>query len=260
MRAVPLSPFGERLRAWRKRRGLSQMDLAIAADTTPRHISFIETGRSRPRRPLVLRLIEALQLALRDGNELLLAAGLSPFYSEHSLDDQALQPVRNIIERVLDNHDPYPAFAFAPGLRVLRANRTAERLFPGMSALTPMQLVEVWCSPQPGVPEVEVRQAAHQVVNMLRREHFAHPHPDIPALLDRAESLARKLGPPPDTNATAADEVVLGGKLRVEGREIRTIATILRFDKPLDVTVSELRVELIFPADSAADEFFRSLA
>jgi len=254
---VTPTPFGERLRAWRKRRGLSQMDLAIEAYTTPRHVSFIETGRSRPGRPLVLRLAEALRLSLRDGNTLLVAAGLSPVYSESSLDDEVMRPVREIIERVLVNHNPYPAFAFAPGLRLLHANRTAERLFPGMSAVQPEQLVQLWCSPQPGVPEIEVRRAAYQVVNMLRQELFAHPHPDLPALLEQAESLAKALGPPLD--AGGDDGVVLGGKLRVDGQEINTIATVMRFDKPADVTVAELRVELIFPADAAADGYFRAL-
>ncbi|MCP5065962.1 MAG: hypothetical protein GY946_05285 [bacterium] len=94
---------------------------------------------------------------------------------------------------------------------------------------------------------------------MLRRELFAHPHPDIPGLLERAETLAQQLGPPPEDPAIE-DDVVLCGKLRMDGREIKTIATVMRFDKPMDVTVAELRVELVFPADSSAEEFFRSLA
>ncbi|MCP5065963.1 MAG: helix-turn-helix transcriptional regulator [bacterium] len=136
-RPAAVSPFGERLRVWRKRRGFSQMDLAIEVGTPSRHVSFLETGRSRPGRPIVLRLAEALQLSPRERNALLVAAGLAPVYSEYGLDDDALQPVRNIVARVLDNHDPFPAFAFAPGLRLLQANRTAERLFPGMTALAP---------------------------------------------------------------------------------------------------------------------------
>ncbi len=253
-----LSPFGARLREWRKRRGFSQLDLAIEASTTPRHVSFIETGRSRPGRDLVQRLIDALQLPLREGNALLIAAGLEPVYSELPVDDDALSPVRHIIDRVLESHNPYPAFVFAPGLRILGANRTAETLFPGMSTLTPAQLIQAWCTPRPGVPESELRTIAHQLVATLRRELFAHPHPALPELLELAEGLARELGSPP-VSAVPSDDVVLSGTIRTEGRAIKTIATVLRFDRPIDVTVAELRVELIFPADSAADEFFQSL-
>jgi len=251
-----LSPFGEKLRAWRKRRGLSQLDLSVEAGTTPRYISFVETGRSRPGRDLVLRLAEALQLSLQDRNALLMAAGFPVVYTEHTLDHEALAPVRAIIERVLDKHDPYPAFAFAPGLRLLRANTTAERLFPGMTQLEPTQLVAAWCSPTPGVPEEQGRRDAYQVVEMLRHELAHHPHPDIPALLAQAESMARELGPRPEPSVED-EEVVICSKLVIDDREVRMLGTVLRFDKPTDITVANLRVELLFPADDESERFFR---
>lgn len=255
-----LSPFGEKLRAWRRRRGLSQLDLALAAETTPRYVSFIETGRSRPGREVVLRLAEALQLSLRDQNILLVAAGLKPLYTERSLDDAALAPIRAIIDSVLDNHNPYPAFAFAPGLQLLCANATAERLFPGMTQLSPEQLVTAWCTPPPGAASAKARRDAYQVVAMLRRELTHHPHPDLPRLLDHAEQLARALGPAPELTAEDADNVVMCSTLDIGDAHIKTIATVMRFDKPADVTVSELRVELIFPANDESEAFFKSLA
>ena len=255
-----LSPFGEKLRAWRRRRGMSQLDLALSAETTPRYVSFVETGRSRPGRDVVLRLAEALQLGLRDRNALLIAAGLPAVYSEFSLDHEELAPIRGVVERVLTNHNPYPAFAFAPGLRMLRANAAAERLFPGLTQLDATELITMWCTGDPDADPAQRRRDAYQVVNVLRRELVNHPHPDVPELLDLAEELARRHGEPVRLDPHDEDTAVMCGTLSIGGRQVRTVATVMRFDKPLDVTVAELRVELIFPADDAADAFFRELA
>lgn len=252
----PLSRIGEQLRSWRKRRGLSQLDLAIAASTTSRYVSFVETGRSRPGRGVVLRLAEALELSLRDQNALLVAAGLAPMYSERALDEAEMAPVRRVIEHVLANHEPYPGWAIGPGLRMLGSNRAAERVFPGMTELTPMQLVEAWCTPDPRDSVAAQRIALHQAVASLRKELVHHPHPDLPALVARAEELAGRLGPIEEV----PDRPVLCPTLRIDGRQIRTLATVLRFDKPTDVTMAELRVELVFPADDEAERFFRDAA
>ena len=250
------SPFGERLRAWRKRRGLSQLDLALTAGTTPRYLSFVETGRSRPGRGVVLRLAEAMGLSLRDRNALLTAAGLRPAYPEGRLDDEALGPIRRVVEQVLANHDPYPGWSFGPGLQVLGSNRAAERLMPGMTALSPEQLVDLWCTPDPSLSRSEQARQVHQVVATIRAEIFHHPHPDLPALLDRAEAHAKRFGPAPDL----PESLVLCPTLRIGDREIRTLSTVLRFDKATDVTVAELRIELVFPADEHAERVFRELA
>lgn len=258
MSLPPLSPFGEKLRAWRKRRGFSQLDLALEAETTPRYVSFIETGRSRPGEDVVLRIAEALQLCLRDKNALLVAAGLAPLFAERKIDDEALAPIRAIIDQVLDNHNPYPAFAFAPGLRVLKSNASGERLFPGMDELSPLQLVQAWCSPQAGVPLPETLQNAWRIVTTLRHELHAHPHPGIPELLESAEELAAKLGPRPEH--VKEDDVVMCGEVDLDGHKVKTVAAALRFDKATDVTVSELRVELMFPADADATAAFAKWA
>lgn len=251
-----LSAFGERLRAWRGRRGLSQLDLAISAGTTPRYVSFIETGRSRPGRDVVVRLAHALDLGLRDRNALLAAAGHPHEYTELPLDDDAMSPVRRVVEQVLRNHDPFPGWCFGPGLRVLDANQAGERIFPGMTELTPDQLVDAWCHPRPGMGRADHRAAVQQVVHMLRRELFHHPHPDLPALLRQAEQHAEGLGPLPD----GPDDLVMCPVLHIDGQEVRTLATVLRFDRASDVTMAELRVELIFPADAESEAVFRTAA
>lgn len=251
-----LSGFGERLRAWRRRRGLSQLDLALTAQTTARYVSFIETGRSRPGRQVVLRLADAPDLGLRDRNELLTAAGHPHAYMQLPLDDDAMSPVRRVVQQILEKHEPYPGWCIGPGLRVLAPNQAGERVFPGMTSLMPSQLVDTWCTRAPGMSAEDHRKTVQQVVNGLRRELFHHPHPDLPELLRQAEGHAEGLGPMPD----APDELVMCPTLRVGDREVRTLSTVLRFDKASDVTMAELRVELVFPADEASEEVFRSAA
>jgi len=252
--AMPtLSRFGERLRAWRKRRGLSQLDLALIAGTTSRYVSFVETGRSRPGRGVVLRLADAMSLSLRDSNALLVAAGLSPAYTEQPLDDAQMAPVRRVVDAVLRNHEPYPAWAIGPALKFLGSNAAAERIFPGMTQMSPEALVDMWCSPAMGEGWQE---SARQTVAALRTELLQRPHPDLPALLSRAEDHAKGLGPAPDSLDTRA----MCSTMQIQGRAIRTLSTVMHFDHPSDVTMAEIRVELIFPADADAEAFFVELA
>ncbi len=252
-----LSVFGEHLRVWRKRRGLSQLDLAMLADTTPRYVSFVETGRSRPGRGVVLRLAEAMDLPLRDRNTLLLAAGLSPVFTERALQDKMMEPVQRIIQCVFDNHEPYPACLLGSGMRFLQTNRAAERLFPGLIHMEPEALLAMWLAPGPGRENVEDwREAAHATVASLRREMLHRPSPELRKLVECAESYTADLGPAPPSS----DLPVLCPTLLVQGRRIRTITTVMRFDKTTDVTTSELRIELMFPADAESEAFFRALA
>src|SRR6266508_1845465 len=132
-----LSPFGQQLRQWRRRSGVSQLNLALQAGTSPRHVSFIETGRSRPGRDLVLRLAAALDVPIRERNALLTTAGLPPSFPARDLTDQAMRPVKLVLDRVLRGHEPYPAWVVGRGMQFLASNRGAEALFPGMCSLQP---------------------------------------------------------------------------------------------------------------------------
>ncbi len=205
---------------------------------------------------MVIRIAEAMDLSLRDRNALLIAAGLPPAYPEPALDEAQMAPVRRVIAQVLSNHEPYPAWSFGPGLRFLDANRAAERLFPGMTALSPEALVDRWCTPAPGASPEAARRGVHQAIGALRQELFHHPHPDLPALLRRAEAHAEGLGPAPEP----PPQPVMCPTLWIDGRPVRTLSTVLRFDKAADVTTAELRVELVFPADEESEAFLRGLA
>ncbi|MBL8680487.1 MAG: helix-turn-helix transcriptional regulator [Myxococcales bacterium] len=254
-----MSPFGQQLRLWRVRAGVSQLALAAIAGTTPRHLSFLETGRSRPGSELVLRLAAALEIPLRERNALLLAAGLAPAYPSLGLDDGVMKPVQRVLDRVLASHEPYPAWVGSAGFRFLASNHAAERLFPGMCAMSPEVIVDLWFGPGPFRELVENwEEVVWAGIAALRREASRSSDPSITALVRRAESHAKGLAPP---HADARPELpVICPRLNIGGRRVRTISTVMRFDTAVEVTASELKVELMFPADDESDEFFRELA
>lgn len=259
MTDTTLSPFGRQLRHWRVRAGFSQLALATEAGTTPRHLSFVETGRSRPGADLVLRLATALDVPLRDRNALLLAAGLPPAFPALPLEDEAMAPIRRVLDRILSTHEPYPAWVGGSGFRFLSSNRAAEAIFPGMCAMSPQAIVELWFGPGPFRQLVENWQdVVWAGVAALRREAARATDPALTELLRRAETHARAI-PPPEHHARPELPVICP-RLNIGGRRVRTISTVMRFDTAVEVTASELRVELMFPADDESDAFFHEVA
>ncbi|HET6316252.1 MAG TPA: helix-turn-helix domain-containing protein [Chloroflexota bacterium] len=253
------SPFGERLRYWRHRSGLSQLELAATAATTPRHLSFVESGRSRPGRDLVLRLSAALDMPVRERNELLARAGLAPEYPSHDLDDRVMRPVNLVLDKVLATHEPYPAWVVAPGLRFIRSNRAAEALFPGMCDMQPEEIVDLWYGPGPFRQTVENwADVVWAAVATLRREAARSTDQKLLDLVRRAEAHLRTV--PPPTPEVEPELPFVCARLKLGGSIVRTVSTVMRFDAAVEVTASELRVELLFPADDASDTFFQSLA
>lgn len=259
MSEATLSPFGQQLRHWRNRAGKSQLALASEAGTTPRHLSFVETGRSRPGAELVLRLAAALDIPIRERNALLTSAGLPPSYPAFALEDEAMKPIRRVLDRILATHEPYPAWVSSRGFRFLSSNRAAEALFPGMCSMSPDAIVELWFGPGPFRDLVENWQdVVWAGVAALRRETVRASDPALMELLRRAETHARAI-PAPELDAHPELPVICP-RLHIGGRRVRTISTVMRFDTAIEVTASELRVELMFPADDDSERFFRDLA
>ncbi len=250
-----LSPIGIQLRQHRRQRGFSQLDLAHEAGSTPRYISFIETGRSRPGKEVILRLAEALNLTLRDSNALLLSAGLPVVFPEQPLDDVEMQPVRRIIEAVLKNHEPFPAWAIGPGLRFLASNSGAEKVFPGLVGMEPKDMISMWCDPANNSDEDERAYVVFQTLKGLKQEALHYPHPDLPGLIQQVESYAADFKSPP----LLSDSPVMCPTIIVNGRQVRTLSTVMRFDKVVNVTMAELRVELVFPADDESEAVLKAL-
>ena len=253
---VQPSRIGALLREWRQRRRLSQLDLALVADTSTRHLSCVETGRARPSREMVLRLSAALDVPLRERNTLLLAADYAPAYRESSLDDEDMAAVRSAVEVMLTAHEPYPAVLVDRCWNVLAANR-------GMAVLmddVPPRLL----APRPNVFRLALHPdgLAARLVNLtevrtlfldrLQRQVNASGDPELGALLDEV----RRYPAPASDGATAGDgearpvspiEVPL--RIRTPHGVLSMFSTMATFGAPADVTLSELAIELFYPLD-----------
>jgi transcriptional regulator with XRE-family HTH domain len=247
--------FGRYMKLWRQQRGLSQLDLAIRADLSQRHVSFIETGRSRPGEDVVHRVSEALEVPLRDRNILLEAAGLAPSYAEVPLSDGAAAPFRGAIQKLLESHEPYPAYVINRWWELIDANEAGRRIFP-QTGDGPMNLVDGILGPGPFREMiVNFPAVAWMFLRRMRRE-VAESGPDerLQELLARAEGYMKDV--PLDDENPGADMVVCP-HFRIGDQVIKTVAMVARFGTAREVTLDELRVELVFPRDDEAEEFFR---
>jgi len=256
---------GDHIREWRQRRRMSQMDLALEADISTRHLSFLETGRSQPSREMVLLLAEQLDVPLRERNIMLVSAGFAPVYSQKSLDDPALQSARQAVELVLKGHDPYPALAVDRHWSLIAAN---DALFPLIDGVDQALL-----KPPVNVLRLSIHPAglARRIVNFTEwRNHLVarlRHQVDITGdavLADLAEEL--RAYPIPDgavrgpVPAQDYAGVVVPLKLSAEGGILTLFSTTTVFGTPVDVTLSELAIEAFFPADQDTAQALRRLA
>jgi transcriptional regulator with XRE-family HTH domain len=261
MSDVAASPFGRQLKSWRRVRRMSQLDLGLMAEVSPRHVCFVENGRARPSRAVVMRLAESLELPLRDRNALLLAAGFAPAYSEGELSDAALAPVQRAIGYVLDNHEPFPAFVIDRLWNVVMANRAASMMFPGVSepgkTVNAMRMLF-----EPGPLRAMVEnwdELARATLLRLRREAArAGADPELNELIE--EAAAHVEGGSQLEESEFSYGPMMPTRIRMGERVLATISTVASFGTALDVTVNELRIELVFPADQETEGFFRDLA
>ena len=248
-----LPPFATRLRQWRRLRHLSQLSLANAAGTTSRHLSFLETGRSRPSKDMVHRLAEALVVPLRARNELLTAAGFAAGFAETPLDAPDLEPFRSAISRLLAQHEPFPAFVLDRHWNIVAANPPAAALFTDDERnVVRLMYGGAW---QPLVENWE--PVAWVGVQRLEDDLHRHPgDPELMALVDLASKAVRGFEQAPDVGS----DLVICPHFRFGDTVVRTVSVVAQFGSARDVTLDELRVELVFPADAEAESFFRSAA
>ena len=194
-------------------------------------------------------------MPLPDRNTLLAAAGFPAAFPAHDLGSQAMEPVDRILEAVLHGHEAYPAWLVRQPFTFLRANTGAEALFPGLTQLSPAQLIDMWFGPGPFRDQVinwaEVAQAG---LTALRNAAADTGGKEVLGLLRQAEAHAQHLAvPEPGTGSS----LVACPVFQLNGQTVRTISAVMRFDTAVEVTTSQLRIELMFPADDAAEAFFR---
>ena len=240
--------FGALLREWRQRRRVSQLDLAISADVSARHVSFLETGRSRPSRQMVLRLAERLDVPLRDRNPLLLAAGFAPSYPRRALDDPALTPVREAVDAILAGYEPYPALVVDRGWNLVAANAGVAPLTAAAAAHLrepPVNVLRLSLHPDGLAPHIaNLGQWRGHVLGRLGREAAA-------AGDDGLAELLRELTDYPGGTEPAGPEhaVAVPLRIRLGGRELAFLSTVTTFGTALDITAAELSIEAFLPAD-----------
>jgi len=258
-------PIGDHLRAWRQRRRLSQLDLALEAEISTKHLSFLETGRSQPSRDMVLKLAEQLEIPLRERNVLLVAAGYAPVFPERPLADPAMQPARKAVDLVLKGHEPYPAIAIDRHWTLVAHNAAIPPLlsFADPSLLRPpLNVLRLSLHPKGLAPRIanlaewrahllarlrqQIDVTADAVLTKLFEELAAYPG------LDGARS--------PRTNVN--DEyagVVVPLQLATDAGTLSLFSTTTIFGTPVDVTLSELAIESFFPADAATADMLRGV-
>ena len=252
--------FSGLLRHLRAQRGLSQLALALRVETTTRHLSYLENGRSRPGRELVLRLADSLELPLRSRNELLLAAGLAPEFPARALGDARLAPYRRAITGVIAALEPFPAFVLDRLLYLEETNVTGRRFVPPSPGGARVNLLDAFLAPGPARDQVDnFAEVAWSLFTRFSRAAASLPvdTPDLDPLRRRVQQYLDGVPkPPPD----ASGEPVICPTFRLADRKIRTIGMTMRFGPTRDVTLEELSVDVLYPRDDDAERFFRTLA
>ncbi|MEU8952852.1 helix-turn-helix transcriptional regulator [Streptomyces sp. NPDC048518] len=257
------SGVGALLRGWRERRRVSQLDLALRADSSARHISFVETGRSRPSEEFLLRLADHLDVPMRERNSLLLAAGYAPRYRETPLDDPSMGTLREGLEQLLAGYEPYPALVVDATYGVIAANRGIAMMLDGLPEhllAPPLNAMRLTLHPEGLAPRIRnLREWRGHLLHQMERQ-IALQRSD--ALREVYEEVAAYPVADPGVDAFEAgtDVPYFALPLRIEhdGHVLSFISSISTFNTPMDVTVAELAVETLLPADPATAKYLRT--
>ncbi len=255
---------GPLLRQWRERRRVTQLELALDAGISARHLSFVETGRSKPGREMLLRALAQLNVPFRERNRILLAAGHAPAYPERSLDDPDLGPVRDALDVILSGHDPYPAVAVDRLWNMVAANSAMLTMARGFEVdpellKPPVNIIRLGLHPR-GLGPLFVNLGdwhAHWL-KRLERQLTATGDEQLVALIDEIAAY-----PVPQPEHEAGAEITgseMLGPVKIhspDGGELSFFGMFASFDTPFEVTSSELAIELLFPADRTTAEALR---
>ena len=253
--------FGEQLRDWRQRRRMSQLDLAGEADLSTRHLSFVETGRAKPSRDMVLKLADALDLPLRNRNALLIAAGFAPAFAERPFDAEPDSNVRAVVDRILECHMPFPALAVDRHWHLVAHNAAVGPLMAGAAPKLlepPVNVLRLSLHPEGLAPAIlNLAEWKRHIVDRLR--HQVAQSGD-PVLEDLVEELLDYPAPASKTRTPDQDvAIAVPMILNSPAGPLSFLSTTTVFGTPVEVTLSELAIETFFPADEATGERLRQL-
>jgi transcriptional regulator with XRE-family HTH domain len=252
----PAASIGPLIKHWRERRRMSQLYLASEAEISSRHLSFIETGRTAPSRAMVLRLAEYLEVPLRERNRLLTAAGFAPAFRERALDDRSMQPARLAVEQVLKGQEPFPALAIDRHWNMVSANGAIAALVAGADAALlepPVNVLRLSLHPGGLAPRIaNLGQWRAHLLERLGRQIGLTGDPQLLALREELTSYPDNSADHDSVDAGIAVPFVLN----TAAGPLSFISTTLVFGTPVDVTLSELAVELFFPADQTTASAF----
>ncbi|MHC8492455.1 helix-turn-helix domain-containing protein [Thalassospira sp. SM2505] len=263
--------FGNSLKAWRKQRRLSQLDLAGDADISTRHLSFLETGRSKPSRDMILHLADCLDVPLRERNRLLVSAGFAPIYAEHDFDGDAGTAIRDAVDRILCAHEPYPALAMDRHWNMVAANRIVPLLLSGLDPeflRPPVNLLRLSLHPD-GLASrvVNFAQWRTHLLDRLRRQIDVTGDPELIRLHDEAgryampvdhDNMEKTVGD--DAGADAIKGLIVPLILKTDAGVLHFVSTTTVFGTPVEVTLSELAIETLLPADEVTSNALKQLS
>jgi len=258
-----IRPIGDHLREWRQRRRLSQLDLALEADISAKHLSFLETGRAQPSRDMVLHLAERLDVPLRERNVLLLSAGYAPVFAQRGLDDPALRRQRHAVDLVLKGHDPYPALAVDRHWTLVAHNAAVPALIasadPSLLA-PPVNVLRLSLHPKGLAPRIaNLPEWRAHLLMRLRQQIDVTADGQLIKLLDELSGYPAPGGGKVPRTTLSEDYagVVVPLQFMSDAGILSFFSTTTIFGTPLDVTLSELAIESFFPADAATAEKLR---
>jgi transcriptional regulator with XRE-family HTH domain len=252
-------PIGDLLREWRQHRRLSQLALSLDAGISTKHLSFLETGRSRPSRDMLLHLADLLGVPLRERNTLLQAAGFAALYPQHALSDPEMQTARQAMETILAAHDPYPALAIDRHWTLVSANQATQRLLAATIAPAllepPVNVLRASLHPDGLAPHIaNLPIWRGHILARLRQQIAATADP---VLSDLLQELAAYPGGT-DHPAPTESGLVIPLQLRLGEHVLSLFGTVTVFGTPVDITLAELALEAFYPADEATAAILRS--
>jgi transcriptional regulator with XRE-family HTH domain len=249
---------GTLLREWRQRRHLSQLELALQSAVSARHLSFIETGRTRPSREMVLHLAERLEVPLRERNRLLLAAGFAPVFGERSLDESEMAPVRQALKRFLSAHEPYPAVVVDRHWNIVASNRGVAYLTRGVAAelrTPPANALRIALHPDGLAPQISnLADWSGYLLARLRREIEATGDPGLEALYQELAAYPGVATEDDRPDVPTPNDIMLKHELRLDDRDLALFCTFATFGTARDLTLAELTIIAFYPADPQTAE------